>query len=583
MNTSAAPAGPGPVPAAPSAGNVTGGVLTGAGAGAGAGPDGAGNAAASAARSVNITPIFVRLKLSLLRNGLKGSSKRKAAYFGALASALAVAFFATLGLALLRGNAHASTVVVLLAAILALCWTFVPLFFPTGDETLDPSRLVMLPLRPRPLVRALLASSLVGIGPLFTLSLAIGSTIALARGAAGAVAAVLAAPLLLVGCVALARAVATANVRLLTSRKGRDLALLSGLLIAIGAQVANFAGQRLFESGGLERLEPAEAVVRWLPPATAVGMVDSASEGAYGIAAAQLFITVAALGLLLWFWERSLTKLMVTPDGSTISAAKEKKQRAAGAGGVLGRWSLLPDDRTGAAVQRALRYIVRDPKTKAAWVSALAVGMIIPVANALQGSGSVYLTCFASGMLGVQMYNQFGQDTSAFWMVAQTISSTRDAYVELRARALALALVTVPYTVVVAAVTAALVGDRAGFPAALGLALALLGSMLCTGALASARFPYSIPTDGAFKNVAPGQGALAWAGIFGGLFASALICSPVIVLTVYLNGADHQSLSWLLLPLGVAWGTLATWAGLRLAAPTVLRKLPEILLAVSKG
>ncbi|WP_407838617.1 transporter [Streptomyces sp. DSM 116496] len=539
------------------------------------------SAPASAAASVNITPIFVRLKLSLLRNGLKGSSKRKAAYFGALAFALVIAFFTTLGLALLRGNAHAGTVVVLLAAIMALCWTFVPLFFPTGDETLDPSRLVMLPLRPRPLVRALLASSLVGIGPLFTLCLAAGSVIALARGAAGVVAAVLAVPLLLVGCVALARAVATANVRLLTSRKGRDLALLSGLLIAIGAQVANIAGQRLFEVGGLERLEPAEAVVRWLPPATAVGMVDSASEGSYGIAAAQLVITVAALGLLLWFWERSLTKLMVTPDGSTIAAAKEKKKPANGKAGS--GWSLLPDDRTGAAIQRALRYIARDPKTKAAWVSALAIGLIIPVANALQGSGSVYLSCFASGMLGVQMYNQFGQDTSAFWMVAQTISSTRDAYVELRARALALALITVPFTAVVAAITAALVGNWAGFPAALGLALAILGSMLCTGALASARFPYSIPTDGAFKNVAPGQGALAWAGIFGGMLASALICSPMIVLAVYFSGADQHSLSWILLPLGVAWATLATWAGLRLAAPTVARKLPEILLAVSKG
>ncbi|WP_327253397.1 transporter [Streptomyces sp. NBC_01244] len=538
-------------------------------------------ASASAAASVNITPIFVRLKLSLLRNGLKGSSMRKVAYFGALAFALVIAFLATLGLTVLRGNAHAGAVVVLLAAITALCWTFVPLFFATGDETLDPTRLVMLPLRPRPLVRAMLAASLVGIGPLFTLCLAVGSVIAVARGAAGAVAAVLAVPLLLVGCVALARAVATANVRLLTSRKGRDLALLSGLLIAIGAQVANFAAQRLFQTGGPEKLEPAAAIVRWLPPATAVGMVDSASEGSYGIAAAQLLITVAALGLLLWFWERSLTKLMVTPDGSTIAAAKEKKNPAGGAAG--GGWSLLPDDRTGAAAQRVLRYMVRDPKTKAAWVSALALGLIIPVVNAVQGSGSVYLACFASGMLGLQMYNQFGQDTSAFWMVAQTIASTRDAYVELRARALALALVTVPFTVLVAVVTAGLLGDWAGLPGALGLALALLGSMLCTGALASAHLAYSIPTDGAFKSVAPGQGALAWAALLGGLLASALVSSPLIALAVYFSSTDQKSLAWILLPLGVAWGALATWAGLRLAAPTVVRKLPEILLAVSKG
>uniref|UniRef100_A0AAU2JT12 Transporter n=1 Tax=Streptomyces sp. NBC_00049 TaxID=2903617 RepID=A0AAU2JT12_9ACTN len=538
-----------------------------------------GAAPVAAASAVPLTSLFVQLKLSLLRNGLKGSSKRKAVYFTSLAFALVVGFFVTLGLALLRGHGHAGTVVVLLAAILALGWTFMPLFFPTGDETLDPSRLVMLPLRPRPLVRALLAASLVGIGPLFTLCLAIGSVIAVARGGAGIVAAVVAVPLLILGCVALARAVATANVRLLTSRKGRDLALLSGLLIAVGGQLANFASQRLFQSGGLAQLEPVEAVVRWLPPATAVGMVDSASEGAYGRAAVQLVLTLAALAGLLLFWERSLTKLMVTPDGSTIAAAKPLKDPGAG-GGV---WALLPAGRTGAAMQRTLRYVVRDPKTKAAWVSALAIGLIVPVFNALQGTGSVYLACFGTGMLGVQMYNQFGQDTSAFWMVAQTISTPRDAYVELHARASALALVTVPYTVLVAAVTAGLLGDWDRFPAAAGLALALLGSMLCTGALASAHYPYSIPTDGAFKNVVPGQGALAWMGIIGGMLASAVVCAPLIALTIYLNSADRLDVSWILLPVGVAWGTLVTWAGLRLAAPTVARKLPEILLAVSKG
>ncbi|MCX4692661.1 transporter [Streptomyces sp. NBC_01408] len=527
---------------------------------------------------VALTPIFVRLKLSLLANGLKGSSKRKAVYFSTLAFALVVGFFVTLGMAMLHGHARAGTVVVLLAAILALGWAFMPLFFPTGDETLDPSRLVMLPLQPRPLVRALLSSSLVGIGPLFTLCLAVGSVIAVARGAAGTVAAVLAVPLLLLVCVALARAVATANVRLLTSRKGRDLALLSGLLIAVGAQVANFASQRLFEAGGMARLEPVEEVVRWLPPATAVGMVDSASEGAYARAAAQLLLTLVALALLLWFWERSLTKLMVTPDGSTISAAAPAKDR-----GEHGLWSLLPAGRTGATMQRTLRYAVRDPKTKASWVTALAIGMIVPVFNALQGTGSVYFACFGAGMLGVQMYNQFGQDTSAFWMVAQTISTPRDAYEELRARAAALALVTVPYTVLVTVVTAALLGDWRAFPAGLGLSLALLGSMLCTGALSSARFAYSIPTDGAFKNVAPGQGGLAWMSIFGGMLASAAICAPVIALTIWFNVADYQSVSWLLVPLGVGWGTLAAWAGLRLSAPAVSGKLPEILQAVSKG
>ena len=73
---------------------------------------------------------------------------------------------------------------------------------------------------------------------------------------------------------------------------------------------------------------------------------------------------------------------------------------------------------------RSLRYVWRDPKTKAAWVTSLAIGLIVPLFNAMQGTGSIYFACFAAGMLGIQMYNQFGQDTSAFWMVALTISST---------------------------------------------------------------------------------------------------------------------------------------------------------------
>ncbi|MER5935542.1 transporter [Streptomyces sp. NPDC002054] len=531
------------------------------------------------APAVALTPVFVRLKLSLLRNGLKGSTKRKAAFISSLASVLVIAALTVPLLALLRGNAHAGTVVVLLTGILGLGWAFMPLLFSAGDETLDPSRLVMLPLRPRPLVRALLASSQVGIGPLFTLCLAVGSVIAVAHGAVGLAAGILAVPLLLLGCVALARAVATANVGLLSSRKGRDLAVLSGLLIAIGAQFVNFAAQRLTEEGGLTVLRPAVAVVRWLPPATALGMVDSASEGAYVRAAGQLAVTLLAILGLLYVWERSLTRLMVTPDGSTVAASAPTKEGAPGGG----LWGLLPGGRAGAVMQRTLRYAFRDPKTKAGWISSLALGAIVPVFNALQGTGSIYLACFAAGMLGALMYNQFGQDTSAFWMVAQTLSTARDAYAELRARAVALLLITLPYTVLVTVVTAWLVGNWAALPDALGLSLGLLGAMLGTGALSSAYAPYSIPQDGAFKSVVPGQAGLAVSSIFGGMLAAALLCSPLIGLVVGLRVNDHHALLWTVLPAGIAWGALLGWAGLRVAAPKVADNLPEILQAVSKG
>lgn len=524
----------------------------------------------------SITPVFVRLKLSLLRNGLHQSTGRRAAYIASVVAALLVAALQLLGLIALRGNEHAATVSVLLTAVLALGWAVMPLFFAGGDETLDPTRLVMLPLRPRPLVRALLVASLVGIGPLFTLCLALGSVISLAHGAAAAVTGVLAIALTLLVCVALARTVAAANIRLLSSRKGRDLAVLSGLVIAVGAQVVNFGAQKL-GSSGLSQLDPAADVLRWIPPASAIGAVDSVSEGSYATGIAQLALSAAALAALLALWQRSLTHLMTTPDGSTLAAAEPTKARS-----TRGLGGLLPGGRTGTVMERSLRYIWRDPKTKAAWVTSLAIGLIVPLFNALQGTGSIYFACFAAGMLGVLMYNQFGQDTSAFWMVAMTISSTHDAYIELRARALALLAITLPYATLVTAITAAVLGDWPALPEALGLSFALLGAMLATGAWSSARFPYSIPQEG-YKNVAPGQAGLAWISIFGGMVAAALLCAPVLAFTIWLHISGASSWSWLLLPLGGAYGAVITYFGVRLAAPRVARRLPEILTAVSRG
>lgn len=544
-----------------------------------AGAVGSGTTPAVTLGTGDLAPVFVRLKLSLLRNGLRQSSGRTAAYVVSVVFALLIAAGQLLGLILLRGNDGAATLAVFLTGLVALGWAMLPLFFPSGDETLDPSRLVMLPLRPQALIGALLAASVVGIGPLFTLCLVLGSSIAVAHGAAAVVVSVVVVPLALLVCVALSRAVAAANIRLLTSRKGRDLAVLSGLVIAVGVQFVNFGVQRLSEAGGLSALDPVADVVRWLPPASAIGAVDSVSDGAYGPAAVQLLLSLAALAGLLYWWQRSLVKLMTAPDGSTVAAASGPARKESASG--LGR--LLPEGRTGTVMRRSLLYVWRDPKTKAAWITSLAIGLIVPLVNALQGNGSIYLACFAAGMLGIQMYNQFGQDTSAFWMVALTISSTRDAYLELRARAFALLVITLPYSALVTIGTAALLGDWRALPDALGLSFALLGAMMATGALASARFPYSIPQDSGYKNVAPGQAGLAWISILGGMLGGAVLCAPVIALTITLHVSGADAWTWVVLPTGTAYGALIAWAGIRLAAPRTASRLPEILTAVSKG
>ncbi|MFJ9415686.1 transporter [Streptomyces sp. NPDC101227] len=535
----------------------------------------------AAAPAPSLTAVFIRLKLSLLRNGLRQSTGRTLAYVASVIMGLLCAAGVVLGLIALRGNAHAGALSVLLTGILTLGWAVMPLFFPTGDETLDPTRLVMLPLRPRPLIVSLLVASLIGIGPVFTLALVVGSVVAVAHGAAAAVTGAAAVVLVVLVCVSLARAVATASVRLLTSRRGRDLAVLGGLFVAIGAQGVNIAAQKLGRPDGLAVLEPLGDVLRWVPPASAISAVEDAGRGAYGRAAAGLALTALALVLLLWWWQRTLTTLMTSPDSSTLQAVEKDSARGSG-GGERGLARLLPDGRTGTVMLRTLRYAWRDPKSKMAWATALGVGLLVPIVSSVQGKGSIYTAFSASALLGMQMYNQFGQDTSAFWMVASTIATPRDAYEELRARALSLALVAVPYVTLVVIGTAALIGPWSDFLEVYGLSLAVLGALLATGALSSAVFPYSIPSEGN-KNVAPGQGAIAWFSLFGGVLVGAVLCSPLLGLTIWLHMAGLHGLLWVLLPVGAAYGVGVAELGLRVAAPRVAGRLPEILGAVSKA
>ena len=387
-------------------------------------------------------------------------------------------------------------------------------------------------------------------------------------------------PLALLVCVALARAVAAANTRLLTSRKGRDLAVLSGLVIAIGIQFVNFGAQRLGDAGGLSALDPVADVVRWLPPACRDRRGRLGGRGRVRRAPRPNSCSpLGALGLLLYAWQRSLVKLMTTPDGSTLAASDASRKESSGKGLA----ALLPEGRTGTVMLRTLRYAWRDPKTKAAWITSLAIGLIVPVFNALQGAGTVYFACFATGMLGMQMYNQFGQDTSAFWMVLLTISSTRDAYLELRARALALLLVTLPYTLLVTGVTAgharrlaeAARGHGARARAARRDAGDGLGGVGDAGVLDPAGQPqergagagrHRVPVDP--RRDGGGRAAVRAGDRAGDL--AARVRNPRAAL-------------WLLLPLGAVYGALIGWAGLKVAAPRAAARLPEILTAVSTG
>jgi len=237
-------------------------------------------------------------------------------------------------------------------------------------------------------------------------------------------------------------------------------------------------------------------------------------------------------------------------------------------------------------MERQFRYAWRDPRSKAAWASALAVGLLLPVIAAAQ-HGSVYTACWAAALLGLQIYNQFGVDGTAFWTVAATVATREEARAELRGRAGAIASVAIPYVVLVTVGAALLLGRAGAIPEVLGLSFALLGALIATGAYASVRFPYSMPHETRFGggSAAPGQGGLAALSLFGGGPLGAVLVAPVLALVfaLHTSGRHGHGLLWLILPVGAAYGAVLAVAGLRFAAPRLTRRLPEILTAVSRG
>ncbi|MER7843179.1 transporter [Kitasatospora sp. NPDC096077] len=517
---------------------------------------------------------MVALKLRLLRNGLRRSPGRTAVYVIGGVLGLLLAGLTALGMAMLNGRyAGSGDTGVMLLGVLTLGWAALPLFLFSSDESADPTRLTMLPLRPGPLLRGSLLAALIGPGPLISLVLVTGAVLSGADGGASAAVAVVAVPLALLCLITLSRAVAAGNARMLSSRRGKDFAIFGGLAFALLVQAANVGSQSIFgrqhgQDLDLSPLKPIAGVLRWIPPISAVDAPRSVGAGEYPQAVLQLAAAAALLVLLLRWWRGSLQELMVTADSSTLEVARGVENSRG--------WRFLPEGRTGAVMQRHLRYAWREPRAKAALFTSIGMTLVICVLSVVQGWSSVYLLAMTGTFLGLQMLNLFGMDGSAFWMVAATLRTPADARDELRGRAYAVLSYAVPVTLVLGLVLAAATGDWAGLPSAIGLALAVLGCGIALGSVFSVIAPYTMPADSnPMRNAAPGQGGLILLNQFGSMLGVAVLALPVGGYLLWALTSDGPT--WPLLLLGPLYGALVATLGIRLAAAKLLDRVPEIM------
>ena len=180
--------------------------------------------------------ILVRLKLTLLGNSLRRSVWRTVGLVVGLVYGLGAVVAVLAGLVALRFTSPALTadVTVVAFSLLTLGWLLMSLLVFGVDETVDPARFALLPVRARELLPGLLAAALIGVPGVATVLMAAGLVVTWARTGPLTVAAVVAFPLGVVTCVLLARVATSAFAAVLASRRFRDLVLVGFALFGRG-------------------------------------------------------------------------------------------------------------------------------------------------------------------------------------------------------------------------------------------------------------------------------------------------------------------------------------------------------------
>jgi ABC-2 type transport system permease protein len=541
---------------------------------------------------------FVTLKLRLMAGALRGSPARLAGLIVAGVAGLYAMPAAFALLAALHGREVAAGTGVLVFTAVAVNWALLPLFAFGTDETLDPARLALLPLRRRTLTVGLFAAALTGIGPVVTFVVLLGVVAAVADSPGSVAVGVLAAALNLALCVTASRALTTGFSRLLRSRRGSDAGLIAGaLLVAVTVVAGNIALRAQAARGGLGReVDAAAGIARWTPPGMLAHAIGDAARGAYPLAFAGLAAGAVSVLALLWAWVALLGHALTSQDGQSRGARRRSAGAAAPAAvrvvpAAGSAAAAVPHPPAGVSRARAvaakeLRYTWRDPRRRAAWLG-LATALLITLSAAglatdglARSSGAVLAVaaCYPGVLAGVQAANQFGLDGGALWLNVAATWRARQLRADLAGKNLACALVAVPFfTALYAALGLAV--HQVRYPAAgLGLSIAALGVSLGIASIASVLLPYPVPDRraSAFGGGGTGRGCLAALTSAGILVLAALLLSPLLAALATLHAGP-----WLLVA-GPSYGAAVAWAGRAIASGLGYRRLPELLAEVSR-
>ncbi len=526
------------------------------------------------ARTGELARIGIALRWRLIHNQGTRSGRKRRVWPGRLFSGgYALANIVGLAAARTLDDKGAAQTAVILVSSLAFGWIFGPVLTGGVDETVDPTRLALLPLRRNELFTVQIAAALSGTGPLAALvGLSIGLPLAFASLDTALPVMLLAGPVAVVGVLGMGRVAAALLAVAQRSRAGRDLAVLAASLIAGAFFVAAQLGGRFTDARG-ERILSWLAWAPWCWPAraAAAGRVGD-SPAAWGWFTASLLWCAAALAI----WARLSMFLLVHGERSVGAARRDRR-------------SALLRARTpfGATLARQWLYLRRSPNTRVSFVFGIAFGVSFSVVQIIQRGGADHpLAPFAALLAMVANLgatsNLLGFDAGSLWMEVATGGPGR---IHIAARS----LMALPNLLIPTWISALVVGAWTGQWQTLGMVVAIAVPVallaLSVGIVTSVLAGWPVPDgDNPFANrqAAHGrQARLALVGL-GGMFGTGLLAAPVVAFA-YLG----REASWApLVPAAATLVTLATggavlaWAGRRLGGsePELLERLSPIAL-----
>ena len=525
--------------------------------------------------------VFASLKWRLVTSRLRSAKGAgKVGMYVVMALALIFVGFLAVGLAALRNLPDiAVPVVTTVFALQMVAWILAPLVAFGVDETVDPTRFALLPIRPQTLQRGLLVTSLIGLLPLLNMVLLIGAAIGIGVPWSVLPVAVVCAAVQLIICVVLSRAASTSMSALMTSRRGRDLGMGVGFLIfLLYFAFITFINNPGSNGSALESgVRSSAGALTWSPPGALANLPALLAAGELGKAGLAALIVLVTLALAWWWWASALRKSLTTVSSTTegSSPAGRGHEGSSVAVGTAGTVRVVAD--------RDRLLVWRDPMRRMPWLT-LAVLLIAWPFIVVRGHGGVFAVAFMALFVGAQAANQYGVEGTGLWLHLQTITDRVRARGEVLGHAIAVIIPGGVIVLIAIIVQAVVRDDLDKLPAAIGLSFAALLGSTAAACYLSARVPYAQPQSrkSMFASSVPGQKGRTFGATLGLIAGGLLVAIPAGV-AVILSLTVGPAWGWVALILGPAVGGIALWIAAGMTAELYLERAPEIFATVSAG